>query len=191
MKYILWKRIFDLLVSVVLLVFLLPLICILVILTYFDQKCIFFRQLRIGKDNRPFYIIKFNTIIHRDGRQIVTRFADFSRSHALDEIPQLINVIYGEMSLVGPRPLYPDYLDYYNEEEKERHKVKPGITGLAQVMGGNDICWDKKLQLDLEYIRKMSFMLDLKIFLKSILYIFRKSSHWEVIPLSVERKKIQ
>ncbi len=185
-KYV--KRILDVVGALMLLVILSPVMFIIIIITYFDQPQVFFKQLRIGKSEKPFAILKFHTIIYKNEGPVITPFADFLRSHSLDELPQLINVIKGEMSLVGPRPFFPDYLSYYTEEEKKRHQVKPGITGLAQVTGGNRISWQQKLQLDLLYVKSISLKLDMEILFKSFGYVFKKSNHWDVVPLTIERE---
>jgi lipopolysaccharide/colanic/teichoic acid biosynthesis glycosyltransferase len=190
-KYASYKRGFDLITAAILLLLLLPVFVLLIVFTYLDQKRVFFRQVRIGKNNKPFYILKFNTIIHNNGQQTITPYADFIRSHALDEFPQLINVLKGEMSIVGPRPLYPEYLPFYTREEEERHTVRPGITGLAQVSGGNNVSWNEKLQLDLKYIQHLSFKQDVNILMKTFLHIFKKSKHWDVLPLNVEREPLK
>lgn len=162
---------------------------IVAVVNYFDQGQVFFRQERIGRSNRPFWIIKFKTVKIKDGRQVVSPFAGFLRSHSLDEIPQLFNVLQGDMSLVGPRPLLPEYLDYYSPQEQKRHLVRPGITGLAQINGGNNLSWEEKFQLDVAYVDQMSLKKDIGIFLKSFSYIFKKSSHWDVMPLNVARSR--
>jgi undecaprenyl phosphate N,N'-diacetylbacillosamine 1-phosphate transferase len=142
----------------------------------------FFFQLRPGKNERLFKIIKFKTMNDKkntDGTLLgdaerLTKLGKWVRKTSLDEIPQLINVLKGDMSLVGPRPLLPEYLNLYNDFQKKRHLVKPGITGWAQVNGRNAISWDKKLELDVWYVAKQSFTLDLKIIFKTITKVLTK-----------------
>lgn len=181
------KSAFDLAGAVILIVLLAPAMILIAIVNYFDQGTILFIQTRIGKGNKPFRIYKFKTVLLKDRRQVITPFANFLRAHGLDETPQLFNVIRGDMSLVGPRPLFPDYLSFYTSEELRRHRVKPGITGTAQINGGNDLSWDEKLRMDLYYVSNASFAMDVKILFQSIARIFKNSKHWDVKPLSEER----
>ncbi|WP_299452564.1 sugar transferase [uncultured Microscilla sp.] len=143
---------------------------------------IIFLQKRIGYQNQPFYIIKLKTM--RDLRdeegnllpdkQRVTIIGRFLRKTSLDELPQLINILKGDMCLVGPRPLLPEYLPLYTPQQLKRHSVKPGITGWAQVNGRNSLTWQQKFELDLWYVENRSFRLDLKILWLTFLNIFRK-----------------
>ncbi|EAY29176.1 sugar transferase [Microscilla marina] len=143
---------------------------------------IIFLQERIGYQNQPFYIIKLKTM--RDLRdeqgnllpdkQRVTTIGKFLRKTSLDELPQLINILKGDMRLVGPRPLLPEYLPLYTPQQLKRHSVKPGITGWAQVNGRNSLTWQQKFELDLWYVENRSFRLDLKILWLTFLNIFRK-----------------
>ncbi len=136
----------------------------------------FFYQARPGKNEKIFHVIKFKTMTDEqdaDGNLLpddvrLTKIGSFIRKTSLDEIPQLINVLKGDISLVGPRPLLVDYLPLYNEFQKRRHEVKPGITGWAQVNGRNAISWEQKFKLDIWYIDNISFFLDLKILLMTI-----------------------
>lgn len=136
----------------------------------------FFLQLRPGKNERLFRIIKFKTMNDRlddkgnllPDSERITPVGKFVRRTSLDEIPQLLNVLKGDMSLVGPRPLLPQYLDLYDSFQKQRHVVKPGITGWAQVNGRNAISWSEKLSYDVWYVKNISFVLDIKIILKTI-----------------------
>ena len=136
----------------------------------------FFYQNRPGKNGKIFTIIKFRTMTDkRDSNDVLlpdnqrlTPVGKFVRSTSLDEIPQLMNVIKGDMSFVGPRPLLPEYLPLYNDFQKQRHEVKPGITGWAQVKGRNNISWQKKFELDVWYVKNQSFVLDLKILLTTV-----------------------
>ncbi len=176
------KRIADFFFSLLALlllspIFLMVLFCLLIV----NQGSPFFLQDRPGKDERIFRVIKFKTMNDkkdREGKLLpdekrMTRVGKVIRKTSLDEIPQLINVVLGQMSLVGPRPLLPEYLDMYSEEQKLRHRVKPGITGWAQVNGRNAISWTKKLELDVWYVRNQSFTLDVKILFKTVIKIIQ------------------
>ena len=167
------KRMFDILISAVLLFFLWPILVIIYILVKINLGGpVFFLQERIGKDNKTFKIIKFRTMKDakdKDGNDLpdferVTKLGSFLRTASLDELPELINVIKGEMSLVGPRPLLTQYLSVYNEEQIRRHEVLPGVTGWAQINGRNSLTWNEKFNLDIWYVDNRSFLLDLKIF---------------------------
>ena len=171
------KRLFDFLCSLLLLVFLLPFI--LFIALKVNNKLgspIFFLQERPGFKGEPFMMVKFRTMldnIDSDGNQLpdserLTSFGSFLRSTSLDELPELWNVLKGEMSLVGPRPLLMEYLPLYSFEQSRRHDVRPGITGWAQVNGRNAISWEKKFKLDIWYVDNQSFWLDLKILFLTI-----------------------
>ena len=136
----------------------------------------FFFQLRPGKNEELFKIIKFKTMNDKKGvegqllpdAQRLTKIGNFVRKTSLDEIPQLMNVIKGDMSLIGPRPLLPEYLPLYNERQKKRHEVRPGITGWAQINGRNAIGWTQKFEYDVWYVEHCSFILDLKIIFKTL-----------------------
>ena len=142
----------------------------------------FFTQERPGKNERIFRVIKFKTMTdERDAAgnllpdaQRLTKIGKFIRSTSLDEIPQLLNVIKGDMSLIGPRPLLVQYLPLYNEKQKRRHEIRPGITGWAQVNGRNAISWEEKFELDVWYVEHVSFLLDIKILLKTIYNVFKR-----------------
>lgn len=175
-SYIL-KRAFDFLISLILIITLLPVFLFLtIILALSNNGSPFFIQNRPGLNERIFKIIKFRTMSNKkdiqgnllpDGQRL-TRVGSFVRKTSLDELPQLFNVIKGEMSFVGPRPLLPQYLSLYNAEQKKRHKLRPGITGWAQVNGRNSISWKEKLELDVWYVENISFLLDLRIILRTI-----------------------
>ncbi len=166
------KRLFDLCVSFFLLLIFSPVLLLLATLIRWKLgPHIFFRQTRPGLQGLPFEIIKFRTMLdikNKEGvflpdEQRISAFGNFLRSLSLDELPELWNVLKGDMSLVGPRPLLMEYLPLYNEEQMQRHHVKPGITGWAQVNGRNAISWQEKFQLDLWYVKHHNFWLDLKI----------------------------
>jgi len=171
------KPIFDYTFSFLLILILSPLLLLLIILLYFfNQKNVFFFQSRPGKNERVFRIIKFKTMTDekdQNGNLLpdekrLTKMGKFVRKTSLDELPQLFNVLKGDMSFIGPRPLLVSYLKLYNEEQKRRHNIKPGITGWAQVNGRNAITWEQKFIFDVYYVNNVSFTLDLKIFLLTI-----------------------
>ena len=172
-----FKRVIDFLASFIGFIILLPLFIVITVFLFFanDGKPFFFQR-RPGKNGKVFSIIKFKTMNDKkdaEGKLLpdevrLTSVGKFVRKTSLDEIPQLLNVIKGDMSLIGPRPLLTDYLHLYNEFQSRRHEVKPGITGWAQVNGRNAISWDKKFEYDVWYVDNISFVLDLKIFLNTI-----------------------
>lgn len=169
-KYL--KRFFDFILSLFLLIFTSPLIIIISILLYFTNKGeIFFIQPRPGKNEKIFNIIKFRTMIEKrnEGGELlpdnerITRIGRFIRKTSIDELPQLINVLIGDLSLIGPRPLLVEYLPIYNDFQKRRHELRPGITGWAQVNGRNTITWNEKFEYDVWYVDNISIFLDIKI----------------------------
>ena len=166
------KRLFDLCCVLVTAVFWIPILGILYIVVRAKLGApAFFRQERPGKDGKPFRLIKFRTMTDArdsDGNLLpdnerLTSFGAWLRSTSLDELPELINVLKGEMSLVGPRPLLMQYLPLYSKEQFRRHEVPPGITGWAQVQGRNSISWDEKFRLDVEYVENYSVVMDLRV----------------------------
>jgi lipopolysaccharide/colanic/teichoic acid biosynthesis glycosyltransferase len=177
------KRLLDILVSLTALVVLSPIILVTFLLLKFSQRGnVFFLQERPGYKERPFYIIKFKTMNDdRDANgnllpdvQRTTQIGKKIRSLSIDELPQLINVLKGDMSLVGPRPLLFKYIPLYSVTQRTRHNVRPGITGLAQVSGRNSISWTKKFELDTCYAEQLSFMLDIKILWLTVLKVIKK-----------------
>ncbi len=175
------KYLFDFIIAFLGLLLLSPVFIIVTIGLYFaNQGKPFFFQKRPGKNGRIFSIIKFKTMNDKkdaDGNllsdaQRLTSVGAFVRKTSLDEIPQLINVLKGDMSLIGPRPLLPEYLSLYTEFQARRHEVKPGITGWAQVNGRNSISWQKKFEYDVWYVDHLSLVLDLKIFFMTIKKVF-------------------
>lgn len=175
------KPIFDFLVALIGLLVLSPIFILVMLgLTLANNGKPFFFQKRPGKNEKIFRIIKFKTMNDKkdaEGNLLsdaerLTPIGAFVRKTSLDEIPQLINILKGDMSLIGPRPLRTYYLPLYNEEQKKRHNVKPGITGWAQVNGRNAISWTQKFKYDVWYVENLSFMLDLKIFFLTIKKVF-------------------
>lgn len=169
-KYI--KRLLDIVLSLIAIIITLPIFLIIGILVLiFLGKPAIFRQKRPGKDEKIFTMYKFRTMSNKkdkDGNLLpnelrITRFGNFLRKTSLDEIPEFINILKGDMSFVGPRPLRVDYLPLYNKEQKHRHDIRPGLTGLAQVSGRNNITWSEKFKYDLEYVNNITFQNDLKI----------------------------
>lgn len=171
------KRIFDVLVSAFALVTLFPVIVVVAVVVRRKLGSpVLFRQVRPGKDGKPFEMIKFRTMLDTIGDQGVVLsdserlvpLGRFLRSTSLDELPELWNVLKGDMSLVGPRPLLMEYLPLYSEEQRRRHEVRPGVTGWAQVNGRNAISWEDKFKLDVWYVDNRSFCLDLRILFLTI-----------------------
>tara|TARA_R110002074_G_scaffold293356_1_gene465070 strand:+ start:123 stop:731 length:609 start_codon:yes stop_codon:yes gene_type:complete len=171
------KRIFDVLVSVAALMMLLPVIGVVALLIHRKLGSpVLFRQIRPGKNGKPFQMVKFRTMrdaLDAQGNPLpdferMTTFGQFLRSSSLDELPGLWNVLKGEMSLVGPRPLLMEYLPLYSKEQYRRHDVRPGVTGWAQVNGRNAISWEEKFKLDVWYVDNRSLCLDLKILFLTI-----------------------
>ena len=180
-----WKRFFDLLISLILLLVLSPLILILGVIVWINMGWpVIFAQARPGYHGSIFRLYKFRSMRDASDRngnplpdeQRLTRLGKFMRSTSLDELPELVNVLKGEMSLVGPRPLLIAYLDRYTPEQARRHDVLPGITGWAQVNGRNAISWEEKFKLDVWYVDHQSFLLDLKILLMTAGKVFKRES---------------
>lgn len=177
------KRIFDFILALVLLVLFSPVILITALLLKITQGSVIFTQKRPGLDEKIFKIYKFKTMSdERDEKGELLSdelrlkaFGKIVRSLSLDELLQLFNVLKGDMSFVGPRPLLVEYLSLYNGEQKLRHKVRPGITGWAQVNGRNAISWQKKFELDVYYVKNISFLLDLKIMFLTALKVLKRS----------------
>lgn len=176
------KRILDLSLTICVLLIIWPILLIIIIFLHFANKGagVFFTQNRPGKDAKIFKAIKFKTMTdERDAEgkllpdaQRLTKVGRIVRSLSIDELPQLINVLKGDMALVGPRPLLPKYLPLYSKEQYRRHEVRPGITGWAQVNGRNNISWTKKFELDVWYVDHCSFWLDMKIILLTVKKVF-------------------
>ncbi len=178
-----FKNILDFFISLIGLIILSPVIVILILLLIFTNKGKpFFLQLRPGKHGKLFKIIKFKTMtdlkpnLKKEEHSLnrVTKTGVFIRKYSLDEILQLVNVLKGDMSLIGPRPLLVEYLPLYNDIQKTRHNVKPGITGWAQIKGRNAISWNQKFEYDVWYVKNISFWLDIKILFLTMLKVIKK-----------------
>ncbi|MGG8497338.1 sugar transferase [Tenacibaculum sp. TC6] len=184
-----FKRIIDFLLALIVLILVSPVfLIVLILLTIYNSGKPFFFQERPGKNEKIFRVIKFKTMNDKkdsNGKLLpdsirLTKVGKFVRKTSLDEIPQLLNVLKGDMSLIGPRPLLVEYLTRYNKEQKRRHDVRPGITGLAQINGRNAISWEKKFKYDVQYVDNLSFLLDAKIFLKTFFKVFKSEGINEV-----------
>lgn len=180
-KYI--KRLLDIILAIISIVILSPIFLILIVCVYIKLGSpVIFKQKRPGKDEKIFSLYKFRTMTdERDegGRLLpdeerLNSFGKKLRSTSLDEIPELLNIIKGDMSFVGPRPLLVQYLPLYNEKQKHRHDVRPGFTGLAQVNGRNSISWEEKFEWDIRYVENITFLNDCKIILKTIKIVFKR-----------------
>ena len=190
------KRLFDITAATAALVVLSP---VYAITAYKVKKNlgspVLFRQVRPGKDSKPFEMIKFRSMTDRvdvEGNLLpdserLTDFGHFLRKSSLDELPGLWNILKGDMSVVGPRPLLMEYLEYYTDEEKLRHTVRPGLTGLAQVSGRNTTSWDHRLAYDVEYVLNRTFIGDMKIIYRTIFQVIKKEGV-VVVPSSMYRK---
>jgi len=193
--YLVVKRIFDFIFALILLIVLFPIMLLAAIAIKLDLKGpVLFKQQRPGKDTKVFTIYKFRTMVvetEKDGKALsdferMTKVGSFLRKTSIDELPQLINIIKGEMSFIGPRPLLVEYLELYTPEQKRRHEVKPGISGWAQVNGRNAISWEEKFKLDVWYVDNQSLILDLKIVFLTVYNILRKeginNSSYDTMP---------
>lgn len=180
-KYI--KRLLDIILAIISIVILSPIFLILIVCVYIKLGSpVIFKQKRPGKDEKIFSLYKFRTMTDErdeDGRLLpdeerLNSFGKKLRSTSLDEIPELLNIMKGDMSFVGPRPLLVQYLPLYNEKQKHRHDVRPGFTGLAQVNGRNSISWEEKFEWDIRYVENITFLNDCKIILKTIKIVFKR-----------------
>ncbi|MBT2686216.1 sugar transferase [Bacillus sp. ISL-37] len=192
------KRLVDLIGAGMLLCLFSPIfLCISLLIISKMGRPIFFKQLRPGLHEKPFYIYKFRTMIDKTdekgnmlpGSMRLTKLGTTLRKYSLDELPQLLNVLKGDLSLVGPRPLLMEYLKIYSNDQKRRHDVKPGITGWAQVNGRNTISWDEKFKLDTWYVENRTFWLDIKILLLTIKKVATKDGVSANGHYSMERYK--
>ena len=178
-----FKRFLDIFISFIAIIVLLPIYLIIGILVLiFMGWPIIFKQPRPGKNEKIFNMYKFRTMTNKqdkNGKLLpdkdrLTKFGIFLRKTSLDELPELFLILLGKMSFVGPRPLLVEYLDYYTEEEHHRHDVRPGLTGLAQVSGRNLLTWDEKLKIDVDYVNNITFIVDVKIILKTVKTVFKR-----------------
>lgn len=192
------KRIFDIAISMTLIVLFAPLYIIISFLTYlYLGTPIFFFQKRPGLEGKIFKLIKFRTMVNEvnetgsliDDEKRITPYGHFLRSSSLDELPELLNVIIGDMSLVGPRPLLEEYLDLYDDFELRRHEVRPGITGWAQINGRNHLSWRQKFELDIWYVDNHSILLDIKILVLTILKVLKREGITEDGKVSAQKFK--
>lgn len=177
-----FKRVLDFALSLSALIVLSPVLLVLTVLGAIKMKGNpFFTQLRPGKDERIFRLVKFRSMTcQKDANgnllpddQRLTRYGKLLRCTSLDELPELINILKGDMSIVGPRPLLVKYLPLYNEEQRHRHDVRPGLTGLAQVNGRNAISWEEKFSYDTQYVRNITFLGDVNIVMKTVKAVFK------------------
>lgn len=180
-KYI--KRLLDIVISLIALIVLSPIMLIVAILVRIKLGTpVIFKQERPGKDEKIFKLYKFRSMSDKKDEkgkllpdsQRLTKFGKILRATSLDELPELLNILKGEMSLIGPRPLAVCYLPYYNEEEKKRHTVRPGLTGLAQINGRNALNWEERFSYDIEYVENITFINDLKILFKTVYKVFKR-----------------
>lgn len=192
------KRILDIILSLLALVILSPLLILTAFLIRIKLGApVFFKQLRPGKNEKIFGILKFRTMTDakdENGNLLpdeirLTRFGQFLRSTSIDELPELLNILNGDMSIVGPRPLLVQYLERYNEEQKHRHDVKPGLTGLAQVNGRNGITWEEKFHYDLEYVKNITFYGDCKIIFQTVMKVFGREGISSATSVTMEEFK--
>lgn len=190
------KRFLDVVLSVSLLIFLLPVLLILIILVRIKLGSpVFFKQERPGKGGKIFTLYKFRTMTDKKDEkgellpdsERLTAFGKLLRSTSLDELPELINILKGDMSFIGPRPLLVEYLNLYNEEQKHRHDVRPGLTGLAQVEGRNLLSWEERFKLDVKYVNEVSFINDIKIVFKTIGVVFKREGVSSATSVTMEK----
>lgn len=181
--HLMLKRIIDILGALFGIIILSPVYLLVSFLVYINLGSpIIFRQPRPGKDGKVFEMIKFRSMVDKTNKwgevlpdeERLTSFGMKLRNTSLDELPELFNVLKGEMSLVGPRPLLLEYLELYSEEQNKRHNMKPGITGLAQINGRNSISWSEKLNYDVEYVKNFNILLDIKILFMTIYKVIKK-----------------
>ena len=178
-----FKRILDFILSLIAIIILSPVLLIVAILVRIKLGSpVIFKQERPGKNEKIFTLYKFRTMTDKKDEngnllpdsERLTKFGKALRSTSLDELPELFNILKGDMAIVGPRPLAVQYLPYYTKEEKHRHNVRPGLTGLAQVNGRNCLSWEERFKYDIKYVRNISILQDLKIILKTIIKVFKR-----------------
>ncbi|MBQ6478122.1 MAG: sugar transferase [Erysipelotrichaceae bacterium] len=197
-----FKRVFDFILSLTALIILSPIFLILIIIgTVQMQGNPFFTQERPGRDEKIFKLIKFRSMSNRKDKEgnllpdeeRITNYGEFIRKTSLDELPELFNILKGDMAIVGPRPLLVKYLPYYTEEERLRHSVRPGLTGLAQINGRNNLDWDPRLALDVQYVKNLSLVNDIRILIATVFKVFRREDvatigNFKVLDLDEARK---
>ena len=197
-----FKRVFDFILSLTALIILSPIFLILIIIgTVQMQGNPFFTQERPGRDEKIFKLIKFRSMSNRKDKEgnllpdeeRITNYGEFIRKTSLDELPELFNILKGDMAIVGPRPLLVKYLPYYTEEERLRHSVRPGLTGLAQINGRNNLDWDPRLALDVQYVKNLSLVNDIRILIATVFKVFRREDvatigNFKVLDLDEPRK---
>ena len=180
-KYI--KRLLDIIISLIALIVLSPIMLIVAILVRIKLGSpVIFKQERPGKDEKIFKLYKFRSMSDKKDengnllpdKERLTKFGKILRATSLDELPELVNILKGEMSLIGPRPLAVCYLPYYNENEKKRHTVRPGLTGLAQINGRNALNWEERFNYDIQYVENITFLNDMKILFKTALKVIKR-----------------
>lgn len=198
------KRILDIISSLLAIIILSPLFGVLTVIGAFEMKGNpFFTQERPGKDEKIFKLVKFRTMTNakdKNGELLsdaerLTKYGKFLRNTSLDELPELFNILKGDMSVIGPRPLLAQYLPYYTEEERHRHDVRPGLTGWAQVNGRNNITWEEKFAWDVKYVNEMNLILDIKILFQTVFNVLKRDDvvvdSYEVEPnLDDVRRKV-
>lgn len=193
-----FKRFLDIVISGTFLIFLFPIMLVVAILVRIKLgKPVLFKQERPGKNEKIFKMYKFRTMTDEKDEQgnllpdevRLTKFGKMLRSTSLDELPELINILKGDMSFVGPRPLLVEYLPLYNEEQRHRHDVRPGLTGYAQVNGRNLLNWEERFKLDVEYTKKINFLTDLKILFNTVKIVFKREGITDNNNVSKEKFK--
>lgn len=203
-----FKRILDFILSLLALIILMPVMIIIYIMVRVKLgKPAIFKQQRPGKDEKIFTLYKFRTMTDekdKNGKLLpdskrLTKFGKILRSTSLDELPELVNIIKGDMAIVGPRPLMIRYIPYYTKEERKRHLVRPGLTGAAQISGRNLVKWEERLKKDIEYVNNYNFLYDTKIIIKTILKVIKREdivsseeidiNGYVLRPLDIERKE--
>lgn len=195
-----FKRALDFVLSLLAIIVISPFLMIFTIVGAIAMKGNpFFIQKRPGKNEKIFKLIKFRTMTNEKGKdgkllpdkERLNKYGKFLRATSVDELPELINILKGDMSIVGPRPLAVSYLEYYTDEERHRHDVRPGLTGLAQCMGRNNLSWEEKFAYDVEYVDNISFGMDVRIILKTVFLVLKREGigqgEKQPVSLSVER----
>ncbi len=198
-----FKRILDFILSLFTVIILMPVMIVIYILIRIKLgKPVIFKQQRPGKDEKIFTLYKFRTMTENKdengnllpNEKRLTKFGKILRKTSLDELPELFNILKGDMAIVGPRPLLVEYLPYYTEEERHRHDVRPGLTGLAQINGRNAISWEKKFEMDLDYIKCITITTDIKIIIQTIKKVIKREgvlmgNEVKMLPLNIEREE--